>query len=339
MIVFGDTNLGYLSLLLVYPLIIWRVFRRFLPTDWAFVLLTLFVATPIGAYFGSTFFLYVKYALQGFGDPVSYLFYLAGLALIVGWPPEGPGNRFGAACAGAALLFLATFVRPIVAPAVAVLLGGAGLAALWQRQWSRLAGLCAGFAPVLAMPLHNWYFGDRLVLFSANASGNNLHVTPADYVAALVEMSHLNFAGPHVHAVAIQLIDWPTGFIGQRDLGGLAAYAASAPVHLAAIAILVYVAGWGRRYDPWLRLIAGAALAQHTVAFFYGGASRYFFLTWLLTMLVAAVWCERDGIALFRRFAPNVAERIARSRLAAGLGAALTSIEGWLQLGGTGLRA
>ncbi len=200
MIVFGDTNLGYLSLLLVYPLVIWRVFRRFLPTDWAFVLLIMFVATPIGAYFGSTFFLYVKYALQGFGDPVSYLFYLAGLAIIVGWPPAGPGNRFGPACAGAALLFLATFVRPIVAPGVAVLLGGAGLAALWQRQWSRLAGLCAGFVPVLAMPLHNWYFGDRLVLFSANASGNNLHVTPADYVAALAEMSRLNFAGPHVHA-------------------------------------------------------------------------------------------------------------------------------------------
>lgn len=33
--------------------------------------------------------------------------------------------------------------------------------------------------------------------------------------------------------------------------------------------------------------------AQHVVAFFYGGATRYYFLTWFLTMLVVAVWCEQ----------------------------------------------
>jgi len=52
-------------------------------------------------------------------------------------------------------------------------------------------------------------------------------------------------------------------------------------------------------------------------------------------MLVAAVWCERDGIALFRRLAPNLAKRIANSRLMAALGAALASIEARLQLRAT----
>ena len=70
----------------------------------------------------------------------------------------------------AALLFaLAIFMKPIVAPAAAVLLGGAGLAALTQRQWPRLAGLCIGVLPVFSMALHNWVFGHVFVLFSANA--------------------------------------------------------------------------------------------------------------------------------------------------------------------------
>ena len=61
------------------------------------------------------------------------------------------------------------FMRPIVAPAAAVLLGGAGLAALYRRQWPRLAGLCIGFLPVFSMALHNGYFGHVFVLFSSNA--------------------------------------------------------------------------------------------------------------------------------------------------------------------------
>jgi hypothetical protein len=174
------------------------------------------------------------------------------------------------------LLALAVFVRSVVALAVAVLLGGAALAAMTRRQWVRLGGLCAGFTPVLTMPLHNWYFGHRLVLFSDNASGHNLHVMPADYAGAMVELAHLNFAGPHAHAVMVQLRDWPIGFIGQREIGGLLGYLLSVPVHLAAVAVAIYVAACGRHFDRWLRLTAGAALAQHVVAFFYGRRDALF---------------------------------------------------------------
>ncbi|HZL66395.1 MAG TPA: hypothetical protein VFC29_03600, partial [Candidatus Limnocylindrales bacterium] len=86
----------------------------------------------------------------------------------------GPSRRCRVSFAGALLLAVATFVRPVVAPAVAVLLGGAGIAALSQRQWGRLTGLCIGFLPILVMPLHNWYFGGVFVLFSSNIANTNL---------------------------------------------------------------------------------------------------------------------------------------------------------------------
>ena len=38
-----------------------------------------------------------------------------------------------------------------LAPGAGILLGGAGLAALWQGQFRRVVGLCLGFLPVLGM--------------------------------------------------------------------------------------------------------------------------------------------------------------------------------------------
>src|SRR5262249_48960289 len=64
-------------------------------------------------------------------------------------------DRFARAF-GAGLLFaLALFVRPNIAPAAGILLAGAGLAALVQGEFRRVAGLSAGFAAVLGMALHN----------------------------------------------------------------------------------------------------------------------------------------------------------------------------------------
>jgi hypothetical protein len=308
-IVFGDTNLGYLTLLLIFPLTVRRLFHRFLSNRWAVIAALLFIATPLGAFFGTTFFFYAKYALQGFGDTASYFFYLAGLAVIIGPTVAGPGRRFAPALGGAALLALALFVRPVVAPGVALLLGGAGLAALWQKQWHRLAGLCLGFLPVIVMPLHNWYFGGVFVPFSANAESEVLHMTPAAYAAALSELLHLNFAGPGLHGAYLQMLDFPVEFLGQPQVGGRLGFYLSIPVHVAAVAIVIAVAA-SRRFDPWLRLTAGAALAQHSVALFYGGAIRYFFLAWFLTMLVVAVWCEQVGAAWFSRRWPHAAKRI-----------------------------
>src|SRR5690348_9012279 len=78
----------------------------------------------------------------------------------------GPLSAFAAGFVGALLRALSIFMRPVVAPAAAVLLAGAGLASLGQRQWTRLSGLCLGFLPVFSMALHNWYFGHVFVPLS-----------------------------------------------------------------------------------------------------------------------------------------------------------------------------
>ena len=45
-IVFGDSYLGYLSLVLLFPFLVYALFRRFLPVRWSLALILLFVVDP-----------------------------------------------------------------------------------------------------------------------------------------------------------------------------------------------------------------------------------------------------------------------------------------------------
>jgi hypothetical protein len=198
----------------------------------------------------------------------------------------------------------------------AVLLGGAGLAALYLRQWPRLVGLCVGFLPVFSTTLHNWVYGHVLVLFSANAVHPDVLVMPPSvYVAAARDLMTLDWHGEHLERFSLQIAHW---------LSGPAESCATIPLNAAGVAILIYVGARGRQFDPWLRLIGASAMAQHVVALFYTAATaRYHFLTWFLTMLVAMVWFQRVAIGWLRRHYPAAFERFAvhpwSQRLASGL--------------------
>jgi hypothetical protein len=319
-IVFGDSYLGYLSLILLLPLIVLGLFRRFLPGKWALALALLFVAVPIGMLFGTSFPDYAKWASRGFADPAAYILFMAGLLVIIGAKPLGPNGKFTPAFFGELLLALGICMKPIIAPAAAVLLGGAGLSALFLKQWPRLAGLCTGFLPVFSMALHNWYFGHVFVLFSANAGDSDLLVMPPSaYFNAVKELATLNFSGGYVTRGFFQIVKW---------LSGPAESVWTIPLNAAGVAVLIYVVVRGRIFDPWLRLIGASALAQHIVALFYNaGIARYHFLTWFLTMLVVMVFMHHMGMDWFKRRYPVMSERIQSHPLSRRLASGLM----WLQ--------
>jgi hypothetical protein len=315
-LIFGESYLGYLSLVLILPFLVFALFRRFLPLTWALALTLVFAAVPVGALFGSSLVQYIKWAARGFADPAAYIFFLAAFVLLLGplaaradstsherAPDEEPRDRFARAF-GAGLLFaLALFVRPNIAPAAGILLAGAGLAALAQRQFHRVAGLVVGFAAVLGMALHNWVYGGALVLFTTTAElPRLLLMPPSAYLAAFAELAHWNFAGEYVAHAMGQIAGW---------LAGPSEMIAMVPFNAAAILVLLRVALW-RRADPWLRLTALATLAQHCVALFYPGDGRYHYLTWLLTLLVVAAWVHGEGLVIVRRWFPHFSARVTK---------------------------
>lgn len=322
-IVFGDTFLGYLSLVLILPLIVLALFRRFLSSPsqspWPMTLALLFMV-PIGTLFGTSFIDYAKWAARGFADPMAYILFLAGLVPLLGAKESGLGDRFWPAFFGALLVVIGVAMKPIIVVAAFVLLGGAWCWAAFGRQWWRLAGLSLGALPVFSMAWHNWAFGGRFVLFSSNAQDSNLLVMPPSaWAGALRELISFDFGSGLVHRAAMQVVGW---------LSGPAESAWTVPLNAAGVAMLIYVVVRGPRFDPWLRLIGAAALAQHLVAMFYVATPRYHFLTWFLTLLAAAAFMQQVGVPWLARRYPAAMARAQRILWPPRLAAAMASLEG-----------
>jgi hypothetical protein len=317
--IFGESYLGYLSLILLLPFLVFATFRRFLPLTWALALVTIFAALPVGVLFGSSLVQYVKWASKGFADPAAYAFFLAGFLLLIGRCARGPGRRFGAAFLAGALFALALFVRPNLAPAAGILLAGAGLAALWQSQIQRIAGLCLGFLPVLGMALHNWVYGGVLAPFTSTTR-LAMSMPPSAYLAAFGELSHFDPTGGHVTRALAQIAGW---------LAGPSESTIMAPLNAVAIIVVARVVVCGGA-DPWLRLTAAATLVQQGVGLFFLTYGRYYYLTWLLTLLVVAAWLHGEGLDLVRRRWPKLSDRIANHPASAAIARGLTRMSGMM---------
>lgn len=304
-VAFGETYLGYFTLVLLFPFLVYGLFQRFLPRDWSLALVIVFTAVPVGILFGTSFVQYAQWAARGFADPAAYILFTAGILPVIGATAAGPDNRFLPGFGGALLLALGIGMKPIVAPAAAVLLAGAGLHALWRQHWRRLAGLCIGVLPVFSMALHNWVYGGVFVLFSTNAANPDLLVMPpAAWLGALRDLVTLNLAGEHLAGAGRQLVAW---------LSGPAESAATLPLNAAGVIILLHVVLRGRDFDPWLRLVGASALAQHAVALCYNAdIARYHFLTWLLTGTVVIVFFHAVAIDWLRQRFPETSARLAQ---------------------------
>lgn len=313
---FGDTFLGYLSVMLALPVLVYALCRRLLGTEWAIVFALGFTATPAGLLFGTSFVNFSTLAARGFADPLAVTLFLAGLLLLAGRTHESRPS--GAESFFASLFMaLAVLVRPNLAPAVAVMLGGTGLIMLFGRQWPRLVALCLGFVPVFSALWHNQHFGGALVPFSDTMSLPANYVMPvSNYVRAFSELMALNPFGEHVRTVARHIV---------ALLSGPTELWVMAPLHVVALAIVTRTACSGR-FEPVVRLMALAVLALLPLGLFYAVWLRYHLLMWLLAAIVVAAWFKHEGAGMLIRRSPALAARIART----GIAAWISRTVGWL---------
>jgi hypothetical protein len=319
-LIFGDTFLGYLAVMLVLPLTVFAAGRRFLGVDWAIVFTLAFVATPLGALFGTSYLHYVVWSARGFADPLAAATFLFGLLLLAGPAGVRFDARIVAAFWGAMMLAFAVVLRPNLALGAGVLLAGVGLAALWQGRAARLAALCAGFTPVFFPLWHNWHFGGVVVLFSDILTNANIYVVPPPaYVSALGELLRLNLGGENIGRIAHQLALWLSGPSELRVL---------IPLHAAAITLLFRVA-FSARFEPMLRLTALATIALTPPAFIYMISTRYHLLLWLLTAIVTAAWIKLEGLALLDRRWPQWRARVARNTATARMARGIMWLKGF----------
>jgi hypothetical protein len=256
------------------------------------------------------------WASRGYSDPFAFVLLFGAMALI--FPPAGRENGWPRMFAAGALFAAATFCRPNLVLASTAMVAGAAVMATAQRRWVPAAAAAAGFGLLALSPLHNFVFGGAFVVFS-NIVGDMLRMSPLAYAQALLELVRFDLGGDHIRAAVTQLAEW---------LSGPAELVVMVPVHAFAVALLVRIGIFGRGYDPWLRLVALATLLQHGIGASYFNFARYNLGTWLLNLLVAAVWLEREGLGLMCRTFPRACEGWRNSAAARWLA---HTLDGWVK--------
>ena len=230
--------------------------------------------TPVGVLFGTSYLHHVSWAARGYADPLGAIAFLGGLVLLVG--PSGArfDRRRTPAFWAALLMALATMIRPNLAPAVGVLLGGAGLAALASHDFGRLAALCLGFSAILLTGLHNWYFGGVLVPLSSEHACAERAADDAisTILPTLKELARLELGGPHIARAVDQIATLLSGPSGLPLRSRCMCWRAQFCVRVVL----------SRRFEPMLRLVALAAIALTPIGLIYFVAVRYNLVMWFL---------------------------------------------------------
>ena len=272
-LLFGDTHMGYLWILLLYPVLLFFLLKRYLNLKWAVSLIFIFLGATALNDWGFSFRDYVDWVREGYPETAGYAAFLAGFMLLTGQLLDGKDYRWQVFWSGI-LLALAVAIRPNLAVGVALLLTGTAFHLLRTGRIGDLLSLCFGFSPVLLLPLHNWIFGQQLVLLTASATITaNIPTPPSVYMDAFHSLFTGAIDGEAFSRIWGQIAEW------SERLN---------PLSLMALAA-VMTAAFSARYAPLpLRLLAWAAIAQHGVLFFYLAHTRYKWLAWLISLLILA---------------------------------------------------
>ena len=259
-VIFGESYLGYLALMMFLPMLVFALFRRFLPLRWALALALTFTAIPIGVLFGSSLVLYVKWAARGFGDPAAYVCFLAGLLLLVARRPQAADRARAIASRRPAAPACCLRWRCSCGPISRLRRHPAG----GRRPCGALADAVPPRSPACASAscrCSGWRCTTGSMAVCSCCSRTSATVAqsmpPSAYVAAFAELLRLDFTGEHVTQALHQL---GAGSPVRRN------FVVMAPLHRRGDRGAGARRRYGERSDPWLRLIAGrdagAALRQ-----------------------------------------------------------------------------
>lgn len=267
-VVFGESLYLGLIIVLVLPYIFYRLFRLIIPPVWCVPIFTLFYLTLILRSLGLSYGRYIENYLAGFPGTLAYGFFVAALVLgglLYQQKKEAKPNLLTPLVLGFCL-FISVFLRPNLAPGAGVFL--LGLCGLFIRtaNLKSIWVLSLGFAPILFVPFHNWFYGGVFVPFTSAATASvNLHAPPSLWMNALMGDDE---AG---QTILTQLSLWSKGFH---------------PLHLGLFACVIGGIFYSRIHS-YVRLIALIALAQHSVLLVFTAHSRYAWLAWLLSAFVS----------------------------------------------------
>ncbi len=294
--IFGEMHYGEVISVLLFPVLVWRLFRHLKIEIWTVPVLAISLFLPhIARAFGISYRFYAEQAGEAMAEPQGYILWLTGLLLVM----RGFQKLSKPALANWLLVGLlwaaATFMRPNLSVASGLGVVFCALLLLRSKNLKSAIALCFGFSFIGFCLVHNLYFAEKwVVLTSAAMHPANLLMPPENYLKAATEIAQGAFSGEHVVAVKDHLVKW---------LGGAKTGVAHAIMMLGIVALMkMKWKQWRLDLSAWFLVVMAVGL--HAPLFFFHPSGRYAYLAWMITLLIflrllgsTDVWKNLEGRA------------------------------------------
>ncbi len=275
-VIFGDTNFGVLLIILFAPLSVFSLTSTLFSRKGAVTWTIIFLALPIFYEFGFWYFTYVRITAHGLAEPIAYTAFMAGTACILANYQREDGGYKWYGLMGHLGLAVAVILRPNIAVPVAVLAFFSAAYLASRRRFAEIIVSWLGMLPIMLVPLHNFWFGRELVLFTASAAHpGNLQMPPAAYLNAFLELTRFDFSGENMQRMNEHLLNW----IGRWYQW----------YRLPFLVLTVWAIFSRLRLELHVRILAAVCLSWHVLLLFYSNQGRYSYMAWTLALLVGTV--------------------------------------------------
>ena len=294
MIIFGSTNFGYILLLLLLVLFVWKLLFILLHKKIALLLLAIFVLTPWLEVFGFALGFYESIMLAGFSGSAAFVFLIMGLYLIFSYFDDKEKFIYYSFWTGLSLA-LAVFIRPNLALMVAIFLLGIFSLLIYKKRFKEVLFLGTGFSFILLVPLHNIYFGNKFVpLTSAAFIKVNFITSPAIYWQALQDFFN-GYTNQYTNHVLFRWNWWLEGKYDFLPFKEMFSEKIKSVLHgISIIAIIVGVLYRKLKLSPQLKFLIAGILIQHISMFMWRPSYRYSAIVWLLTFIISVLVVQQS---------------------------------------------
>ncbi len=277
------------------PLVIFNIMINLLGKSWALFFICCWYFIPIFEAFGFFHFYYIKLAMRGFAEPLSNLFFLLSIAIIINMYKKNYYIKDDQQIAFFLIGFslsIALGLRANILPAFLTIVAFICFLLLNQKQYKSMLFLALGLSPSLIMPLHNFYFTKKFIPLTIAAYKDwNLGAKPIDYIMLIISFIKFN--------IDLSLLKKVTSHIS----GEIKLYEVW---YHATIFSTLYIS-IDKRSDKIMRLIAWATLSLLSLILFYHVGGRYSYLTWTLSLIVFSFWLKNNLFPFVRKLKKNYA--------------------------------
>jgi hypothetical protein len=262
-----------------FPLVIYDLFKKLLNKKWAIIFLLFWFIVPIFEAFGFFHFYYVKLTFRGFGEPLSYLFFLTSLSFLINFYNNEKNISNTNSLLIGLLLSLAIGLRANILPACFILIFFFCLKSFSIPKLKNIIFLLLGLSLVLIIPIHNYIFTQKFIPLTIAAYKDwNLGARPSDYIELMLSIIKFDFN----ENLWEKIISHINGEIKLYEVW-----------YHSSILSCIYVL-FSKKIPQIIKCISLAALSLLGLLLFYHVGGRYSYLTWTLTLIVLSFILKKE---------------------------------------------